>query len=44
MESDPAKEVQALHTHKDLVHHDPILRAQMIEAQRKARVAMTLLH
>jgi hypothetical protein len=26
------KKVQALHTHKDLVQHDLILRAQTIEA------------
>jgi hypothetical protein len=43
VESDPAEEVQALHAHKDLVQHDPILRAQTIEVQRKARVAMVLL-
>ncbi len=42
MESDLAEEVQALHAHKDLVQHDPILRAQTIEAQCKARVAMAL--
>jgi hypothetical protein len=43
VESDPAEEVQALHAHKDLVQHDPIVQAQMIEAQHKARVAMVLL-
>ena len=32
MESDPAEEVQALHAHKGLVQHDPILQAQTIEA------------
>ncbi len=42
MESDLAEEVQALYAHKDLVQHDPILRAKTIEAQRKARVAMVL--
>ena len=42
--SDPAEEVQALHAHKDLVQHDPILRAQTIVAQGKVRVAMALLH
>ncbi len=30
--SDPAEEAQASHAHKDLVQHDPILRAQTIEA------------
>ncbi len=44
MESDLAEEVQAPYAHKDLVQHDPILRAQTIEARRKARVAMALLH
>ncbi len=44
VESDPAEEVQASYTHKDLVQHDPILWAQTIEAQRKARVAMALLY
>ncbi len=43
VESDPAEEVQALHAHKDLVHHEPILRAQTIEVQRKACAAMVLL-
>jgi hypothetical protein len=43
VEFDPAEEVQAPYAHKELVQHDPILRAQMIEAQRKARVAMALL-
>jgi hypothetical protein len=43
VQSDPAEEVQAPYAHKDLVQHDPILRAQMIEVQRKARVAMVLL-
>ncbi len=43
MESDSAEEVQAPYAHKDLVQHDPILRAQTIEAQCKARVAMALL-
>jgi hypothetical protein len=42
--SDPAKEVQALQAHEDVVQHDPILQAQMTEAQRKACVAMELLH
>jgi hypothetical protein len=44
VESDPAEEVQALHAHKDLVQNDSILRAQTIEVQRKACVAMALLH
>jgi hypothetical protein len=44
VESDPAEEVQALHAHKDLVQHDPILWAQMIEVRRKAHVVMALLH
>ncbi len=43
MASDPAKEVQALQAQKDVVQHDPILRAQTIEVQRKAHVAMELL-
>jgi hypothetical protein len=43
VESDPAEEVQAPYAHKDLVQHDPILRAQTIEVQRKAHVAMVLL-
>ncbi len=43
MASDPAEEDQAPYTHKDLVHHDPTLRAQTIEARRKAHVAMVLL-
>jgi hypothetical protein len=43
-ESDPAEEVQALYAHKDLVQHDPILRAQTVEVQRKTHVAMVLLH
>jgi hypothetical protein len=43
VESDPAEEVQALYAHKDLVQHNPILRAQTMEAQRKARAAMALL-
>jgi hypothetical protein len=43
VESDPAEEVQALYAHKDLVQYDPILRAQTIEVQRKACVAMALL-
>ncbi len=43
VESDLAEEVQALHAHKDLVQHDPILWAQTIEGRRKARVAMALL-
>ncbi len=41
--SDPAEEDQAPYAHKDLVQHDPILRAQTIEARCKARVAMALL-
>ncbi len=41
--SDPAEEVQALQAHKDLAQHDPILRAQTIEARHKAHVAMELL-
>ncbi len=41
--SDPAEEDQALYAHKDLVQHNPILRAQTIEVQCKARVAMALL-
>ncbi len=40
MASDPAKEVQALQAHEDIAQHDPILWAQMIEAQRKAHVVM----
>ncbi len=44
MASNPAKEVQALQAHKDLVQHDPILWAQTIEARCKALVAMALLH
>ncbi len=44
MVSDPAKEVEALQPHKDVVLHDPILWAQTIEMQRKARVAMEILH
>ncbi len=44
VEFDPAEEVQAPYTHEDLVQHDPILRAQTIEVQRKACVAMALLH
>jgi hypothetical protein len=44
MESDPAEEVQAPYAHKDLVQHHPILRAQTIEAQYKACVAMALHH
>jgi hypothetical protein len=43
VESDLAEEVQAPYAHKDLVQHDPILQAQTVEAQRKARVAMVLL-
>ncbi len=43
LESDPAEEVQAPYAHKDLVQHNPILRAQTIEAQRKAHVAMVLI-
>ncbi len=43
MASDPAKEVQTLQAHKDIVQHDPILWAQTIEVQFKARVAMELL-
>jgi hypothetical protein len=42
--SDSAQEVEAFQPHKDVVQHDPILWAQMIEAQRKACVAMELLH
>ncbi len=38
-----AEEDQAPYTHKDLVQHDPILRAQTIEVRRKACVAMALL-
>ncbi len=41
--SDPAQEVEALQPHKDVVLHDPILHAQTIEVQRKARIAMELL-
>ncbi len=41
--SDPAEEDQAPYAHKDLVQHDPILGAQMIEVRCKARVAMALL-
>ncbi len=44
MASDPAQEVEALQPYDDLVQHDPILRAQTIAAQCKARVAMELLH
>jgi hypothetical protein len=43
VESDLAKKVLALHANEDLVQHDPILWAQMIEAQCKACVAMGLL-
>jgi hypothetical protein len=43
VKSDPAEEVQAPYAHEDLVQHNPILRAQMIEARRKAHVAMALL-
>jgi hypothetical protein len=43
MASDPAEEDQAPYVHKDPVQHDPILRAQMIEARHKAQVAMVLL-
>jgi hypothetical protein len=43
VESDLAEEVQASYAHKDLVQHDPILWAQMIEAQCKTHVAMVLL-
>jgi hypothetical protein len=43
VESDLAEEVQTLQAHEDLVQHDPILQAQMIEARRKACVAMALL-
>ncbi len=35
VESDLAEEVQAPYAHKNLVQHDPILQAQMIEAQHK---------
>jgi hypothetical protein len=42
--SDPAEEDQAPYPYEDLVQHDPILWAQMIEARRKAHVAMVLLH
>jgi hypothetical protein len=41
--SDPAEEDQAPCAHKDLAQHNPILWVQMIEAQRKAHVAMVLL-
>ncbi len=41
--SDLAVEDQAPYAHKDLVHHNPILWAQMIEARHKARFAMVLL-
>ncbi len=44
VESDPAEKVQAPYVYKDLVQHDPILRAQRIEAQCNAHVAMVLLH
>jgi hypothetical protein len=40
---DPAQEVEAPQPHKDVALYDPILRAQLIEAQRKAHVAMELL-
>ncbi len=43
VESDPAEEVQAPYAHKDSVQKNPILRAQTIEAWRKAHVAMALL-
>ncbi len=43
MASDPAKEVQAPQAHKELIQHDPILRAQTIEVQQKACVAKELL-
>jgi hypothetical protein len=36
VESDPAEEVQAPYSHKDLVQNDHILWAQTIEAQCKA--------
>ena len=41
--SDPAEEDQAPYAHKDLVQHDPILRAQTIEVRRMAHVAIALL-
>ncbi len=43
MASDPAEEDQTPYAHKDLVQHNPILWAQMIEARREACVAMALL-
>ncbi len=43
MASDLAEEDQAPYAHEDLVQHNPILRAQTIEARCKARVAMALL-
>ncbi len=42
VESDPAEKVQALH--EDSVQHDPILGAQTIEVQRRAHIAMALVH
>jgi hypothetical protein len=40
---DPDQEVEAPQPHKDVALHDPILWAQMIEVQCKARVAMEIL-
>jgi hypothetical protein len=37
-------ESEAPQPHKDVALYDTILQAQMMEAQRKARVAMELLH
>jgi hypothetical protein len=41
---DPAQEVETPQPHKDVALHDPILQAQTIKTQRKAHVAMELLH
>ncbi len=41
---DHDQEVEAHQSHKDIVLHNPILQAQTIEVQRKAHVAMELLH
>jgi hypothetical protein len=43
VESDLAEEVLVPYANKNLVQHDPILWAQTIEVQHKARVAMALL-
>ncbi len=43
MASDLSEEDQALYAHKDQVQHNPVLRAQTIEVQGKAHVAMALL-